>query len=472
MSNQNDDFTFDEFFDDEPETDITADYDDDEPTPLSWEEREARQEAFEQEVAKRRVMLRKPKNYPAQDRIAAAYWLGEAADPQAIPELVLVYNRDKTKGMKEAATYALGQMKQLQIAFDDPEMDDEVNDILERIVYRDEFGKRFNSSKFIPAYAGLVVSFIVLMIIGVVVGQFSDAAQAQQEEAQGTATAAAPTPTEDTLEFAITDLTNYYTDLNNDARVLQGQMAEVARGNSQDCAIEFANPDSYTLSEARQDDENLSDITDQLNTLRDELAPIRDAFLEACDTVQAIRREDGLQLAQDVISVQNGLRGIESFFVEEAGIEAPATLEFTATPFQSPTPEPTIDFAVIRPHYDTLDNIIVDMTAGIRATANLQQVYWQNIIEFGNSEGCAQPALIVPEDYELPATIASDFPDLESATTSVNTGLALMRESIATFPAACQAADASEAAQIGLNKVNLAIESFNEAQVFLDNMQE
>src|SRR5262245_9847336 len=106
--------------------DILDSYDDDEPEVLSYAEREKRQAAFLKEVETRRTILKKPKHYQPKESVEAAYWLGEAGDPSAIPELVLVYNKDKTSGMKEAATYALGMFKALQEALDDPEMQDEV----------------------------------------------------------------------------------------------------------------------------------------------------------------------------------------------------------------------------------------------------------------------------------------------------------------------------------------------------------
>src|SRR5687768_11935405 len=198
--------------------DITAGYEDDVPEVLSFEEQDRRQTAFEQEVARRRLMLRKPKNYPAKERVDAAYWLGEAGDPQAIPELVLVYNKDKTKGMKEAAAYALGMFKALKTAMDDPEMEDEIYATTERIVFRGQFGKRYSGASMLPQI-GLAVSFVVLLIIGYFAGQFSEANQIQEAIEAGTATAAAPTGTPDTFEAAAADLTAYYSALNDDARV-------------------------------------------------------------------------------------------------------------------------------------------------------------------------------------------------------------------------------------------------------------
>jgi hypothetical protein len=458
------------------EIDITEGYDDGEPEVLSFAEQERRIAAFEQEVSKRRLMLRKPKNYPAKERVEAAYWLGEAGDPQAIPELVLVYNKDKTKGMREAAGYSLGMFKALKDAMDDPEMSSEVDAITERIVFRGQYGKRYAGANLLLPQIGLVLSFVVLLVVGYFAGEFSKANQIQEAIVSGTETAIAPTPTPDTFEAAATDLTAYYSDLDSDARVLQGQMAAVTRGESQDCTISFTNPPSYTLSQARQSDTNLVEISTQLNTLHDQLVPVREAFQNACNTGLAINRQEGLTLAQSVIAVQNGLRTVQSLFTEDTGIEAPPTLELSPTPTApavSPTPEPTLDFAVIRPHFDTLNSIIVDMTDTLRGNASRQEVFWQNILDFGSSEGCDQPPISVPEDYALPTDIGEDFPELANAASSVNTGLALLRESVATFPAACSATEPpTEAANIGLSKAQLAIAAFTEAQTLLSTLQQ
>lgn len=470
MANLDDDFNIDD--ENEVDDDITSGYEDDEQPVLSFADQERLQQKFEQEVAKRRVMLRRPKQYGAKERVEAAYWLGEAGDPQAIPELVLVYNRDKTKGMKEAATYALGMFKALKNTWENPEQQEEVYDISENIIFRGQFGKRFSSAQFMMPQIGLGVSFVVLLVIGFLAGQFSSGQQASNATAVAVETELAPTPTEDTFDFAVDDLSAYYNDLDNDARVLQGQMSTVTQGQSQDCTIVFINPQPYNLSQARQDDEVLVNVTTQLNERREALIPIRDAFQDACDTGQAIARGTGLELAQSVIAVQNGLRAVASeLFGEETGAEAPPTLEFTPAPVVSPTPQPTINFSIIRPHFDSLTNIISQMTVPIRGNATRQEVFWQNLLDFRSSEGCEQPAITVPEDYDLPVDLGNQFPDLGSAASSVNTGLAALRDSVSGFALACQAEDPTTAANTGVAQAQLALASFREAQGFLDALQ-
>ncbi|MDQ7033901.1 MAG: hypothetical protein Q9P01_03410 [Anaerolineae bacterium] len=221
MANLDDNFAADD--ENEVGADITAGYEDDGQPVLSYADSERLQEEFEQNVVKRREMLRRPKHYPAKERIAAAYWLGEAGDPQAIPELVLVYKRDKTKGMKEAATYSLGMFKALKNIWDNPEQQEQVYDISEDIIFRGQLGKRFNRSQFMLPQIGLVISFVVLMMIGFAAGQFSSAKQASRATAVAVETELAPTPTEDTFESAVDELSAYYTVLNNDARSCRGK---------------------------------------------------------------------------------------------------------------------------------------------------------------------------------------------------------------------------------------------------------
>jgi hypothetical protein len=111
------------------------------------------------------------------------------------------------------------------------------------------------------------------------------------------------------------------------------------------------------------------------------------------------------------------------------------------------------------------------MTVPVRGDATRQEIFWQNLLDFGSSEGCEQPAISVQEDYILPADVGSRFPELQSATENVNIGLTLMRESVSTFSGACQSDDPTEAATIGLQRAQLAITAFNDAQALLDTLR-
>ena len=176
-------------------------------------------------------------------------------------------------------------------------------------------------------------------------------------------------------------------------------------------------------------------------------------------------------MANTIIAVQRAMREIEALLFSDAtGAEAPPTQAFTPTPEISPTPQPTLDFAVIRPHYDTLKIIVDQMTEPIRGDATRQQIFWTNLRDFGSSEGCEQPAIAVPEDYPLPADISARFPTLQAAAENVNTGLALLREAVAPFASACQTLDA-DIINVGLTRADLALTAFNDANALLDTIQ-
>lgn len=453
--------------------DILDSYDDDEPEVLSYAEQEKRQAGFLKEVETRRTMLKKPKHYPPKERVAAAYWLGEAGEPSAIPELVLVYNKDKTPGMKEAATYALGMFKALQEALDDPEMQDDVLKTTERIVLHGEFGERYQPGKMRLPQIGLLLSFIVLAALGGMVSVMTAEPPEVAATRSAVETASIPTPTEDTFDAAVADLSAYYNALDTDAEVLRVQMSLVTQGESQDCAVVFTNPAAYTLSAARQGDPNLGQITDQLNQIRDSLIPVRDAFVEACNTNTAIDRGVGLTLAQTVTNAQRSLRDVSALFSPEAGIEPPPTAELTAIPTATETPVVAADISSVRQHVDSLQ-LILDGMIGFNGDAATQVIWWQNIIEFGSSEGCFSPETVVPPDYDLPQDAAASFPDLAAAAENVNVGLALMRETSATFFQNCAANDAqafAQAAPIGLERAQLAVQAFTDAQTNLNTLQ-
>src|SRR5689334_3095547 len=97
----------------------------DEGDGMSVAETERRQAEFQATVQKNMDIIVKPKQYDANKRREAIRWLGEAGDPDAIPALLKVYQKDKTPGFKEEAAYALGQFKALGEALDDDETEQE-----------------------------------------------------------------------------------------------------------------------------------------------------------------------------------------------------------------------------------------------------------------------------------------------------------------------------------------------------------
>lgn len=472
-----------------------ADFDDfelidDDDSSLSPQER-AREEAFLKEVKKRRVMLRQPKKFPSADRVEAARWLGEAGDPSAIPELVLVYQKDKTPGMKEAAAYSLGMMKALEEALNDPDEADYALGLTRDIILKGKFGRKGRSLR--PFLALLTVTLVIFLGLALVLsppgeggtiasGEGTDEAAAS-EEVEGTAVAVATeddaspepaatstplpptaTPTE-TLSPA-EELAAYYAALQADAATLREQFLRVTRqSQQQDCSIDFNDPEPYVVPLGADNPTMLEGITLQLNEVRESLATVRAFYDEACAFRRSIVRQEALDQDTIVVEAQRRLTQDIEPLLATLGVQAP-----TSEAQGDPNAQPTQDITAARVHIAALEDIIIAMT-GLRGEAVRIQTYWGDIQQFGTSEGCFQSQPIIPEAYTLPADVAAEFPTLQTAADLVNTGLLLTQQSFEGFFAACNNNTLSQDLATFQEQANGAVEAFNGAQDLLDALR-
>lgn len=150
------------------EDELDDDFDNDEP------DIEAIAAAFEKNVVRNIKVLISSKA-PREQRIEAAYWLGESAEPKAITTLRRVYLRDKKdKKLHQAVEFALGQFKALDLAIEREEGDpvtealyrEENSDVLELITTITINGPKVNKPKpvFGQLHIGLLVSLVILVI--------------------------------------------------------------------------------------------------------------------------------------------------------------------------------------------------------------------------------------------------------------------------------------------------------------------
>ncbi|MCA9913451.1 MAG: hypothetical protein KC496_08875 [Anaerolineae bacterium] len=449
-------------------------------------EEEARQEAFLKEVNKRRHMLRKPKNFPAAERLEAAKWLGEAGDPSAIPELILVYQKDKTPGMKDAAGYSLGMMKALGEALNDPDEADHALELTRDIVLHGKFGRAGRRLR--PLLLLLTLTFIGIMAVVVLTAPSDDTTiaaggitqeaesseEASTEASQQVAAADTSVPTEiqpptatpePTRELSVTEQMGvYFSAMQEDAAVLHEQFTAVFRqGQMQNCSVTFNNPDAFTVPAGVENQTRLQGISIQMNAVRDSLTPVIERYQEACLFRQQFTRDEAQSLDDIVVEAQRALNQDIRPLFDSVGVLAPTS--------ESPNgAEPTQDISVARVHITTLEDIIIDMT-GLRGEAARIQTYWNDIQQFGTSEGCFQGQPFIPEAYELPQNIASEFPTLQTATDLVNTGLALTRQASDAFFTACNNGTLEQDLEAYLEQANGALTAFENAQTLLDDLR-
>jgi hypothetical protein len=461
------DFDFDE------QDDISKGFEDE--GGMSVAETERRQAEFQATVQKNMDIIVKPKQYDANKRREAIRWLGEAGDPDAIPALLKVYQKDKTPGFKEEAAYALGQFKALGEALDDDETEQETLDVLDAIVLHGKFGKRANALPLILAEGLLLIVAIALFAVGFVLSETVAGPRHATETAEWIiAEAAKPTATPDTEELVRAQLQEYYTKLFEDAQDYQFQLASAGRGQGQDCAEGmFHYPSVYNLSPMWSSNPSYVAVVDLLNEAHNMLDVVNQSYGDACFNERPIPSDEALTLGGTVLDAQ---RKLDEALValNNAGIEVTEQALITNTP--RPT-EPvaataTEDLSFVSSDILALETLISNMTSN-QGPAQALKFNWEQVVGTNAIylSGCNQPAPILPADYALAINNQGRHPQLDSAVANVNTGLQLLRDASNSFYATCSSGEVSADSQARLDQVNLAISTFAMARNDLNALQ-
>jgi HEAT repeat protein len=447
---------------------------------LSFEEEEKRLDDFQALQKLNMQKAVKSKRFKPEERKAAIRWLGEAGDPTSIPALIKVYQKDKTPGMKEEAAYALGQLKAMGDALDDPETDVRAYELLNAIVLYGKFGKRSNTEMFRLLEMGLGISAVVLFIVGFLTMFLVGIPAANNRATVAAVTIAyqtdvAPTWTPDTEDIVQMQMQDFYAELLEDATSLQFQVVTASRGQSIDCSSDLLNrPARYALSSRWAGDPRFTPIVDKLNEARDTLTTVREAYDSSCNTNTAIERQTAVNLGSEVLDAQTLLREA-SEFLATAGFDVPTVVFASPTPAPSNTPAPTatFDLAVTDTYIGQIERLIADMT-GPRGIASNNVFYWQQVIESGQiyREGCNLGAPTIPEDYALPAELVAVYVQLDTAVENLNIALLTMRQSSSAFFTACSSGEIPDDAASRLAQANLAVNAFAAAQAELVNIRE
>jgi hypothetical protein len=464
------DFNFDD-------DDITKGFDDggESERELSVAETERRQAEFQKQVDKHKNIILKPKQFDANKRRESIRWLGEAGDPDALPALVKVYQKDKTPGIKEEAAYALGQFKALGEALDDPETADEAYNILDQIVLQGKFGKRANALPLILLEILMVIVAIVLFGMGLFfAGTVAVPRQGTQTAVQAITETARPTATPDTEDIMVSQLQTYYAELVADAQVYQFELVKAGRGDSINCDDGVFNyPPVYELSPLWAGNEGYSSVVELLNEAHGLLDTVHQAYSAACLNNRPIPPEEALSLGRSVLDAQAKLDDA-LVALNSAGVEV------TEPPQTSPTPRPTdpatatatADLSFVEDELVALDVIIGEMST-IQGPAQTLRSYWTQVTSTNTvyRSGCNLEAPIIPADHVLAPNNQGLFPQLDSAVENVNTGLQLLRDASNSFYAMCNSGTVPEDAGIRLDQTNTAINAFNTARQELDALR-
>jgi hypothetical protein len=452
--------------------DITAGFDDDpiDDTPLQADEDQLQQKEtdFRKEVRRQIAVVENANNRSKKrDRLAAVRWLGYSGAPEAIPALVKVYkSQEEAEDIRKAAEDALGMYMSVYDLYDNPDTTDEAYSMWQSIILEGKRGQRVNYAAIRLRQLVLLVILILLLALAAFAPAISETDQFQgliPDSPTPIPPTATPTATPDTPEIAAEQLRLYYDELVADAITLQEQYGIIISGETQDCDVSFNQPPPFELSPAGANDETLATISQELNVINQRLDVARTAFNELCEGTEPMPENRAFSLLSNVVQTNTSLRETANRFDEP--VDVPPTP--TVTPLPSPTP---IDFSILRPHVDELEAIITRMSSPPQGTAVLLQNYWQNIEEFGRSEGCLQARFTYSEPYDLPDEIAAEFPQLQSATDSVNLGIDLAQSSGEAFFDGCDTSTFNNS-QRQIQSLEIALNAFREAQGVLDDLR-
>lgn len=430
-----------------------------------------------QSNVKRAMKVVTNENASTENRVKAALWLGESGEPTAITGLRQAFLNSTDKKVQHAAGQSLGMFKALQEALDNPDQAEEVQELLQGIIFEGKLGGISGSVQMIRrVQIFLVISFVVLMVAGLLVngGVLGDPNALPTAGVLPTARLTnTPLPTVAPTEF-VDELLTMYDDLVFDAELLSERFQLAIQEVSIGCDVTtFRAPDEYTAPAGFRPNNFplVNEFIGKLNTVRTELEALRMTYDEACANNIAINPETANTQWDALIIIQSRLNNEFVILLEDPqfvpGEAIPTPTERpTATPFPTPTVEPALINQVIL----TIEFNITEMNQPIIGENNLLIQYWNDLEIAGSTDSCKDGTPLLPEDYALSDDNRAIYPiDLVEAIEAYNLAMALSRESWALFEIACAAS--SPSVQQGRSQAELAQSSFNSAIESLDKLK-
>ena len=427
--------------------------------------------AFQRDVDRNIAILMSPKKFDTKKRLAAARWLGESGEPKAIESLVKVYKRDRSANMRQAAEYALGQFRALEMALEGTAQEqDEALQLIEQIVNKGQMGSRTRWSG-----RRLGIISVVLMALLAVWIVLASVLGPQQEAGPIVAAAisatpapelptSTPTPTPDP-GVTVRDLQALYISIDEDARALQEQYNTITRQEAQNCGLVFNAPEALSTDLNLANFPAIGELAEALEALRVTIEALRDPFQTSCRTGIAIARTQALRLGDELIAAQITLAQVPELFnaidlnrvinnPDAAPVATQAPDNVAATIAPSPT------FANLQVHALTATGVISEMS-NLRGANTLLLQYWTDVQTGGATAGCREIPPTIPQDYVLPAQDQALAPAaLIDAIETLNLGLNLTRQSWAAFNIACSDNSLTEIVSAQIQFTQLAQEAY------------
>lgn len=430
-----------------------------------------RQAAFEARVDTYIRAAMSPK-LAKNKRLKAIEFLGESGEPKAIPTLVRIYNNDKDPKVRQAAEYSLGMFRALDDALDGPQADRAL-DLLSDIVNEGQLGHRAKNG---PYYIALGILFVTLIIFGGIAAVIASSGGSIGGIGTPKETATpSQTPLPPNADAVGAELRMLYTDLINDAALLQQQMQVAGRGESINCELEFTQPSAVPvpagLTEAETAD--LTVIADPLNEAQASLAQLLSVFQQSCNSQTAIPREDAADYGGTIVDIQRNLNALAadiSTLPEEMPTPMPVpptATEVIATEVPTEEASPTIDVTATSEaeSVESVDvramqqelvrmQVIVDEMTTFRGGITILLQYWNDVEFSGSTLGCREIVPTIPENYVLPEGMAETAPAaMISAVDNLNLALDLSRQAWEGFTSTCARGEAALANVVAQQKI-------------------
>ncbi len=427
----------------------------------------------------------------AADRRQAAYFLGEAAAADAVPDLIELYQKDKDASVRAAAAYSLGMFKAIDRALADGG-EQQVTQLLHQIEDDGELGSRAHTGRSIKIFVGLLLSLAVILVV-----YFGFQAKIKARLFGSTHTRAA----------VVTDLRHSFDMVNNDTRTLQGELINVISNQPLGCVAFFNNAPSYHADPVDAEVfPDLAALGSRLSDIQTSLAEAKARYDAACNNGAAFgvteARDTFTMLTpalQNLVPLQADLAQAEASVpangtnggavpvtaptnVPAAPTNAPAAADTPSAPTPVGSLQPGVELQPTTPpvvgsnvdpktQLAALYNLVDDVTAPRGASTLLLQ-YWTDVKNSGSTTGCdigsfppVPNTIFIPEEYLQGST------NLRNAVQLINNGLAALRDGWKNFQTSCSQRSLTTDAPAGLANASVVANSFEAAKTLLDRVQ-
>ena len=416
----------------------------------------------------------------AKDRRAAAYWLGEAAAIDAIPELVRVYQTDKDGSVRGAAAYALGQFRAVDQALEKGDQE-KVEKLLLDVEKDGKYGSRGGRGRWARLALGLLLSLGGFYLLSwIFYGGPGGIAAAVQSIFP--VSAVTPTPDLAELSVAATDLQAAFEPVRADLTTLQSQFTSVLAGNAPDCSADFNLTAPYALpASLAAAYPSLEALALRINEMQSSLGQAYAAFRESCDSGATL---NAASVAPAYASLRPALEAAPQMQTALAafgllltpsptplptatGLPTATPVPPTATPLVTAIPTTDIRLTDPRRHLSALYAIVDQMIAPGGQAISLRN-NWQDATTGNRPVNCGSRPPTIPSRYELSESDREASEALATVVNEINNGLGLLQAGWTNFVFACNASTTSNSAAQGLTDTQAIITLFELARQRLD----